>query len=113
MTEKRLPWRFQPGHAGGPGRPKGSKTRLGEAFIQALADDFDQHGVAVIENVRAEQPVEYLKVIARVLPKDVNINADATDRFLEALELLDRTIPRSSDSPKLGAEHERPATVRH
>ena len=56
------------------GRPKGSRNKLGEAFIAALHDDFQEHGVAAIQVVRAEKPDQYLKVIASLLPKDVNLN---------------------------------------
>jgi hypothetical protein len=65
----------------GPGRPVGARNKLGEAFIQALHDDFQEHGVAAIETVRSEKPDQYLKVIASLLPKDVNLNL--TDNLSE------------------------------
>jgi hypothetical protein len=68
--------RFEPGN---PGRPKGSRNRLGEAFIQALANDFDEHGVAAIATVREDRPHEYLKVVASLLPKQVEIKEGAFD----------------------------------
>jgi hypothetical protein len=60
---------FQPGNPGGPGRPKGSRHRLGEAFIKALADDFEKHGIKVLETVREKGPVAYAKIVASLLPK--------------------------------------------
>lgn len=77
-TERAMPEgrRFQPGN---PGRPKGSRNRLGEAFIQALANDFDEHGVAAIATVRKDRPHEYLKVVASLLPKQVEIRESAFD----------------------------------
>lgn len=78
--------RFQPGN---PGRPKGSRNKLGEAFIQALHDSFQQHGVETIETVRTERPHEYLKVVASLLPKQIEIKEDAfgdlTDDQLAAI----------------------------
>ena len=57
-----------------PGRPKGSRNKLAEAFTQALHDDFMEHGPKVIEAVRVEKPDKYLQVVASLVPKDVNLN---------------------------------------
>ena len=73
--------RFQ---SGNPGKPKGARTKLGEAFIEALAADFDQHGAQAIIDARAESPVQYVRVIASLLPKDVNLNVNSTDDLSDA-----------------------------
>ena len=67
---------FKPGN---PGRPKGSRNKLGEDFVRALSEDFQEHGKAAIETVRAEEPAQYLKVIAAIVPKELNIKTDAFD----------------------------------
>lgn len=64
---------FQPGN---PGRPKGSRNKLGEEFIKALYADFEEHGPAVIATVRQEKPDQYLKVVASVLPKEVKVTTE-------------------------------------
>lgn len=78
--------RFVPGGAPGPGRPKGSRNKLGEAFVQALHDDFNEHGQRVIEEVRAKDPAAYVRVIASLLPREVKIEttSDLTDEQLDA-----------------------------
>jgi len=79
-TEEQQALRWQPGQSGNPnGRPKGSRNRISEAALKALADDFDAHGVAVIEQVRTERPHDYLKIIVAVLPKRMEIE-DAAER---------------------------------
>lgn len=78
---------FKPGNSG---RPKGARNRLGESFIKALADDFDEHGIAAIQTVRAERPHEYLKVVASILPKELTIKTDPLEDLTDAE--LDRRI---------------------
>lgn len=80
---------FKLGHIGMGGRPKGARNKLGEAFIQALADDFEENGIAAIEVVRAEKPDQYLKVIASLLPKEMNLNVNNEIEMTDD-ELLDR-----------------------
>ena len=62
---------------------------MGEAFIAALAEDFEKHGVEVIERVRIEKPEAYIKVIASLLPKDLNLNVTKLDDLSDE-QLLER-----------------------
>jgi hypothetical protein len=69
---------FKPGTVPNPkGRGKGTRNKLGEMFLQALHDDFNAHGISVIEKVREEKPDQYLKVVASILPKELNVKTDA------------------------------------
>lgn len=65
---------FQEGNSGGPGRPKGSRNKLSETFLQVLADDFAEHGVDVIKELREDQPAQYCQVIGRLMPKLMEIS---------------------------------------
>lgn len=62
-----------------PGRPKGSRNQLGEDFIKALHADFQEHGIAAIQSVRTNKPDAYLKVIASILPKQVDLKVNDYD----------------------------------
>lgn len=65
--------RFVSGNIGG-GRPKGSRNKLGEAFISDMLADWEQNGPETITRVREERPQDYLKVVASILPKQVDVN---------------------------------------
>lgn len=84
--------RFLPGNAGG-GRPKGARNKLGEEFLAALQEDFTANGKGVIEKVRAERPHEYLKIVASLMPKELNLRTNpledlSDDEIEEGIELL-------------------------
>ncbi len=80
-SERRVPKQltpWKPGESGNPaGRPKGARNKLGEEFLEALRDDFLAHGAGAIEQTRIEKPDAYLKVIASILPKQLEIKESA------------------------------------
>src|SRR5216684_5269285 len=92
---------FAPGNPGGA-RPRGAKNRLHRAFVEALHADFKEHGAAAIRICRMENPTNYLRVIASILPRELTIEtaaADLTDDELEAMiqrlktEMLEPLMP--------------------
>lgn len=72
-----------------PGRPKGARNKLGEAFLEALYADFKDHGVAAIQVVRAEKPDQYLKVVASILPKEIEAGEKLTNVLEDILSRVD------------------------
>jgi hypothetical protein len=96
--------RFLPGNDGhGGGRPIGSRNKLQGDFLKALAADFAEHGAGVIRITRIEKPVEYLKVIASVLPRELQIEtsalSDISDEDLAAhISLLQRMQQRKAEA---------------
>jgi Family of unknown function (DUF5681) len=65
---------FQPGVSGNPaGRPRDARNRLSEAFIHALFEDWQEHGIEAITQVRETRPQDYLKIIASLLPRRFEI----------------------------------------
>jgi hypothetical protein len=56
------------------GRARGVKNRLSHAFLTALAEDFEQYGVEAIKICRVEKPNEYLRVIAHLMPKELEVS---------------------------------------
>ena len=74
-----VPTQFKVGNPGGPGRPKGSRSKLSEAFLKALADDFEKNGMDTVEKVREDKPDTYLNVIAKLMPKLMELSGPDGD----------------------------------
>ena len=94
---------FKVGNSGG-GRPKGSRNKLGEAFLDDLYADWKENGKEVINAVRADKPEVYMKVVASILPKDLNINVNKFEELSDE-DLKDRLRDLQSYlGPLLGPE---------
>lgn len=86
--------RFRPGQSGNPaGRKPGARNKLGEAFLEAVRADFDQHGHAAIVAMRETDPGAYIRTIASLMPKELLIE-QTSDRVADDPEARDREIER-------------------
>lgn len=63
------------------GRPKGSRHSLSETFLKALVEDFtaelkegETNGMSAIKKCREGDPVNYVRICASLLPKQIDVN---------------------------------------
>jgi hypothetical protein len=101
--------RFQNGSKPGPGRPRGARSRFGEAFIQDLASVWETRGIQALERCAVDEPGVFLRVCASLMPKDLNLNltADAgtfATNFRSALQLLGNDVEPPRRRPPLPGE---------
>jgi hypothetical protein len=77
--------RFIPGNSGLPGRPKGSRPKLGEAMIEDLYHHWLEHGAQAIQTVFETRPADYLKIVAMIVSKcgDLSSADDLQDAAIE------------------------------
>jgi Family of unknown function (DUF5681) len=116
QTDRDERGRFQPGNTGnGGGRPRGSRNKLGEAFLEDLRDSWNEVGAIALKRCAQEDPAAYCRIVAGLLPRDFNINlavdvADFSTRFQTALAMLGNTpAPRQIRKPLPG----QPRTIEH
>lgn len=103
-------FKWEPGKSGNPaGRPKGTRNKLGEAFLEAFMADFEKGGIDAIERVRIERPQDYLKALVMILPKELKVTSESdltNDQLIERIRQLDSVI-----RPFLGIEGESSVSV--
>jgi hypothetical protein len=110
--------RFLSGNVGGPGRKIGSRNKLGEAFVADLQTDWQQHGPAVIEQVRITDPAAYLRIVASLMPRqvetDVSIDVfhDATS-IVEAFRMASELTGADPDRALRRLRHHAPHLIDH
>jgi hypothetical protein len=101
---------FKLGHTGVGGRPKGSRNKLGEAFLEDMLADWEANGPSAIREVRETKPDAYLKVVASILPRDLNVNINQTDhmtdeQLVERIRSLDAAIRPFLDAEGASGTH--------
>jgi hypothetical protein len=72
---------FEPGREKTGGRAKGTRNKLNAEFIAGLAKAFEEHGEAALRVVALTEPAQFLRVIASVIPKEIEI----TETKLQAI----------------------------
>lgn len=88
VEQPKKPWLFQKGNNANPsGRPKGSRNKLEEAFVASLCEAFEEGGAQAIKTVMTKDPVAFLNVIAKVLPKQVETSIKVSIEELDDDEL--------------------------
>jgi hypothetical protein len=62
-----------------------------------LADSFETYGAATIERVRIEDPSAYLRIVASVVPKEIELKRGLFDEWSEdqltaAIEVIEDAV---------------------
>ena len=87
------PWLFKPGQSGNPaGRPKGSRQKLAESFLADLAAHWSLNGKTALQAAYEKNPVEYVRVVASLLPKNVAVDVDVKYERIERVIVPARVI---------------------
>jgi hypothetical protein len=87
------------------GLSKGSRHKLTDAFIRALARDWQAHGEKVIQCVREDNPAAYFKAILSLVQKDVSVEGELTqaplytEPMLATMAFLESVVSECDDPP--------------
>lgn len=66
---------WKEGQSGNPAGGKiGARRKLAESFIQDIQEDWKANGKAALTKVRTDDPSTYLRVVASILPKEIELD---------------------------------------
>jgi hypothetical protein len=90
--------RFVNGGKPGPGRPVGSRSRLGEQFLLDRKTVWADSGEDALRRCAEEDPAGFVRVVASLMPRDLNVNiavdpAAFIEKFRNAVALLGNEPP--------------------
>lgn len=69
-----------------PGRPKGSRNKFSEMFVRDFIESWEINGKAACQKAYEEDPVQYVKIAASIIPKDFNLNLNDENELDKLLE---------------------------
>jgi hypothetical protein len=95
---------------------KGARQRISDRFLSALSDDFHEHADTIIRTVRENDAGQYLAVVAKLLPAQVqahltvetatplsNLTDDEQDTLSALLKVVRDHAPGADRASVMGA----------
>ena len=95
-----IPFRYKPGHTS---TRKGVRNRFGQDFIVAFHQHFLERGYGVFDELLANEPAIYARLLTAVASKQVEVHASIVSGFsdeyvLRIIESLDRWAAAHPDA---------------
>lgn len=84
----------------GGGRPAkeevDARGELASQLWRKLRDDFDTYGEDAIRDCREQSPVNYLRIIAHILPKDIRVSGQVEVTYVDLLKQVQARVIESA-----------------
>jgi hypothetical protein len=101
--------KFKPSESGNPGgKPVGARNRLTAQFLNALADDFEEFGREAIAGCRISNVAAYIKAIAALCPRELEIKRPLQEmedgELLSAVRALESFLATRANESRISQE---------
>lgn len=103
---------FVKGGPGGPGRPKGSKNKLQEAFWKDLFGVWEETGIEAIKAMALDDPGRFVATVASLMPKalEAEVSQTLTIEVPWTVKPLGSTSRETSLSPSTNGTSDGPSS---
>jgi hypothetical protein len=93
--------RFLTGNNGG-GRKLGSRNKLTAEFLDDLYAKWQEHGADVLERVIRDDPAAFLRTVAQIMPKEIDVNAGSDFDGMESVsDILQKVAEEAGEEAAL------------
>jgi len=96
-AERNALGQFLLGHSGRGGRPRGSRAKLGEAFLADLRATWEQYGPQALERCAKEEPAAFARLVATLMPDRVEVGSPGEFSDLTSVEQVIEAMLDSFD----------------
>ena len=98
---------WKPGQSGNPmGRPKGAKNKISEKFLENLQDNWEKHGIGALEKAAESDPMQYVKMVASLVPRELKQETSINISFIEALKQINQSETELLNEPVFDGSYE-------
>ena len=98
---------WKPGQSGNPmGRPKGSKNKISEKFLENLYENWERHGVNALDKAAESDPMQYVKMVASLVPRELMKETSINISFIEALKQINQSETELLNEPVFDGSYE-------
>ena len=96
---------WKQGQSGNPmGRPKGAKNKISEKFLENLYENWEKHGVDALEKAAESDPMQYVKMVASLVPRELMKETSINISFIEALKQINQSEANLLEEPVFDGE---------
>lgn len=82
--DRRALTQFRPGaqwRGNTKGRGKGTRNKVADAFCRDLLELWEEHGPSILRAAALKNPVQFIQVIAHIIPRDFQLDLEAGPAF--------------------------------
>jgi hypothetical protein len=76
----------------GPGRPLGIRNKVSKRFLEDVYESWQKHGRDALEYLGKRKPVEFARLVAGVLPKELIFESVTDTTSVEDLDVIISTL---------------------